>query len=239
MLKKSPVYSFLNNNFKEIRKDNANLEIQVESLDKQLKELNSKYEAANEAVKRIENIIKQFEEFNLEFNPELLNLKDTAKKKVLIVGFYGAPNNGDELMLQALLTKLQRADVSITVMLTHNLCYEVLPFKGVNYIHYPRTNMDATIIAQYFDVFVFGGGALIEDGYHQIENAYQFNIAELLLKLAEMAVVNEKRILCLALSSALLLEDRDYIQRLDNIIGQASCFTVRDEYSFETLKKAE
>ena len=85
MLKKSPVYSFLNNNFKEIRKDNANLEIQVESLDKQLKELNSKYEAANEAVKRIENIIKQFEEFNLEFNPELLNLKDTAKKKVLIV----------------------------------------------------------------------------------------------------------------------------------------------------------
>ena len=58
--------------------------------------------AMNKMSEEYEKVIKNFNYVNLE-TLQLNNLNSTGKQKLLICGFYGAINLGDELMLEILL----------------------------------------------------------------------------------------------------------------------------------------
>lgn len=80
----------------------------------------------------------------------MLSLKNNQfnKKKVLICGFYGAFNLGDELMLQTILKNLKNvSNLEITIMLCDNPYTDTTKYGKCKFIHYPRTRNDLNIIA--------------------------------------------------------------------------------------------
>ena len=169
-------------------------------------------------------------------NFELLNLPKTDKRKVLIVGFYGAPNLGDELMLETLLQYFEsREDIQITVMLCNNPDYDIRKYKDINFIHYPKNIFDINSIAGYFDTIIFGGGAIIDDGLYDKSNPNYDDLGTILIDLSTKSILWGKKLYCIALSSNTELKNKDFIDSLSYIIENAKHFSIRDENSLQTL----
>lgn len=259
LLKKSKLYKFFNYNFSNILSRLDNLEKITDNLSKSIN--NNTYESAinkineeiislktisNQSLNLIntntskinimDNRTKQFDYINSEL---LLLNRPTNTEKILIVGFYGAPNSGDELMLQSILNKIDSNNFSITVMLADNPNYNLINYNHINFIHYPKTNMDFNIIANYFDKIIFGGGAIIEDSYLEDENSYKYNMGSILLNLSLSCINNNKKIFCIGLSTAKEITNSYYIKSLDYIIENSEHFSLRDSNSLQTLKNQE
>lgn len=178
---------------------------------------------------------KQFE----TINTELLKLKGSNKCKILLVGFYGAFNTGDELMLQAILSKLDCEKNDVTVMIADNPSYNIIKKYNVNYVHYPKTNMDINMISKYFDKIIFGGGAIIDDVEYNDSLAYKYNVANILLELSIKAIYYKKEVYCIGLSSNSYISNFKYIKDLEFVIRNAKHFSLRDENSKKTLINAK
>lgn len=172
-------------------------------------------------------------------NLELLGLPETKKKKVLITGFYGAPNLGDELMLETLLQYFEeRKDIQITIMLCDNADYDISRYKDINFIHYPRNIFEVNSIAGYFDTVVFGGGAVIDDTYYDKSNPNYDDLGTILIDLSAKVIRRGKDLYCISLSSNKALSNKAFIEGLSFIVKHAKHFSIRDENSIKTLKDA-
>lgn len=172
------------------------------------------------------------------FNSELLTLRETSKKKILLVGFYGAPNLGDELMLETLFQYLNKnKKIEITVMINDNEFYDIDEYPPVNIIHYPKTKYDFNYLASYFDCVVFGGGAIIDDIHYEKENSYKGDLGTILIKLSEKFITWNKEVITIGLSSISEFSNQKYINKLTEIIDKSLYFSVRDTNSYKTLQK--
>ena len=101
------------NNIVELNKKINKIEIDFNNI-------NEKCDLLTKKVDLLENEISNFNQnFNIMFNfikeqnkysnLEMLTLDNNVKKKrVLLMGFYGAPNLGDELMLEVIVSKLKK-----------------------------------------------------------------------------------------------------------------------------------
>lgn len=240
----------LKNSIEEIQNSIANIEKYEQNLQQKLDTIynllenqntQNMYQRLDTIYSLIENQSKQNNimlERTKQFdciNTELLKLKPINKCKILLVGFYGAPNTGDELMLQALLNKLNFENNSITVMLADNPNYNLLKKYNVNYIHYPKTNMDINMISEYFDKIIFGGGAMIDDFEYDNTLAYKYSTPNILMNLSIKAIYNKKEIYCIGLSSNSYISNPRYIQDLEFVIANSKHFSLRDENSKKTL----
>src|SRR5699024_8093070 len=93
------VRKLLNVNFDDIIYCQNNILNELKSINNKLDENN--YEVKNqiyEIKNNLQNIYKEFDYSNLEMNK--LIKSDFNKKQILICGFYGAINLGDDLMLE-------------------------------------------------------------------------------------------------------------------------------------------
>ncbi len=181
----------------------------------------------------IEKRTEQLEYCNLEIALEKNNEKLT---KVLIIGFYGAPNTGDELMLENLLNEVSRnANLEITVMLSDNKNYDVEKYNQIKFIHYPKTIFDFNRLAEKYDYFVYGGGAIIDDVNYIKEDAYKYDLGTIFIKLSLRAIAFEKKVICLGISSSNKISNKDYITRLEYIVNESTYFSLRDRNSYNYL----
>lgn len=235
ILKKTFVYKFFHNHFNVLQNKMAELEDSINAIQHNINTIENILPTFNEKFNVLENRTKQLD----YINTELLFLQcNNNKPKILIVGFYGAPNTGDELMLQSILEKIDTRKYSITVMLADNPCYKLENYKNINFIHYPKTNMDINILSCFFDKVIFGGGALIEDVYYASPNAYKHNTAIILIELSLACILNGKKVYSLGLSVSKELNNPSYLSKLDFIIENSEYFSLRDTNSLETLKRA-
>ena len=170
-------------------------------------------------------------------NVELLNIKnDENKKNILLVGFYGAPNLGDELMLETLLEYLDNiSNTQITILLAENPDYSIDKYKNVRFIHYPKTLYDYNIIAEQFDYIIFGGGAIINDSQFENDKSYRYDLGTIFIKLAIRGIAFNKKIICVGLSSSKELKNSIYLEKLKYVINNSWYFSVRDNYSQKYL----
>lgn len=169
-------------------------------------------------------------------NAELLLLKPSPKKKILLVGFYGAPNLGDELMLETLLQYFPDFNnVDLTIMLADNPNYDIGDYPAVHVIHYPKTLYDFNVLAQYYDVLIFGGGAIIDDRLILNKDAYKGDLGTILIKLSERFLVWNKEVYSVGLSSISKFTNKEYIEKLSTLINNSKYFSVRDENSYNNL----
>ena len=121
--------------------------------------------------------------FNAFTNPELQKLNDIPNHGILLCGNYGNPNTGDEWMLDTMIAYIRRYTTrKITIMLEPNRLFDPSVYLkyGIEYIHYPKTVYDYDVIEKKFDILIFGGGAIIEDGIYwnqYLQNSSRFAFA--------------------------------------------------------------
>lgn len=157
-------------------------------------------------------------------------------KRILIAGWYGADNLGDELMLRAVLEHLPEEALSRTgVLLWDNSTYDRLTLDPrVHAIHYPATTRELDALVDHFDVIVWGGGAILDDGQFN-DDAGNFNTGNLFIRINELMIGRGKEVYCLGLSANERLSDKIYLFRLNHIIENASHFSIRDKRSIALL----
>ena len=191
---------------------------------------------------QINNIMTELNKFKSDFtytNTELINIRyDYSLKNILIIGFFGAPNLGDELMLETLLEYLDKIpNKKITVLLADNPEYSIDKYKDIRFIHYPKSLYDFNIMAEQFDYIIFGGGAIIDDRHYNEEKSYQYDLGTMLIKLSIRAIAFNKKVICIALSASEKIENREYLEKLGYVIQHSHYFSVRDEFTKKYLAK--
>lgn len=157
-------------------------------------------------------------------------------KRILVAGWYGADNLGDELMLRAVLEHLPEEALPRTAaLLWCNSTYDRLGLdRRIHAIHYPASTWELESIADSFDVLVWGGGAILDDGQFNSDKG-NFNTGNLFIRMSEVMLARGKRVYCLGLSSNVSLTKPDYIAHLKNIVEKADHFSLRDSTSLELL----
>lgn len=200
------------------------------SIEEENRDLRNRIELVNTELKYLK------EQFKYS-NTELLNIKyDKSVNNILLVGFYGAPNLGDELMLETLLEYLENIpNKKITILLADNPAYSIDKYKDVRFIHYPKTLYDFNVIAEQFDYIIFGGGAIIDDSHYDKENSYQYDIGTIFIKLSIRAIAFNKKVICIALSASEEILNTEYLEELKYIIQNSHYFSVRDDFTKKYL----
>lgn len=215
----------------ELKKENEKVQQRIEEkVDKKIEELNNHI---NNEFYRISKDIEQIKCKNIE----LQNIRyDKQKKNILIIDFYGAPNLGDELMLETILEYLEDVpNTKITILLADNPGYNIDKYKEVRFIHYPKTLCDFNTLAEQYDYFIFGGGAILSDKNYKKESSYQYDLGTILVKLSIRAIAFHKKLIFFGLSASSEIKDVEYLEKLEYIIKNASYFSVRDKYTKKFL----
>lgn len=204
--------------------------------------------ALREISTKLDNIKWQLD-FNTErqkylnafFGSELLKLQQVSGDGILLCGNYGNPNTGDEWMLDTMISYIRKYTTrEITVMLEPNRNFDPSIYLkyGIRYIHYPQTVYDYDMIADQFDILIFGGGAIVEDNVYY--DAYDFgvNICRTVVDLPLRFIKKRKKVLCIGLSTSTEFTNAGYINKLQTVIDHVDYFSVRDRYSLETMQRA-
>ena len=180
-------------------------------------------------------ILKQFRYINLEYlvgSPE-------DHPRILIAGWYGAENFGDELMLRTILDCMPPEMLShIAVMLWDSPDYPInLINPKVKIIHYPSTTWEIDQLVSNYDALVWGGGAIIDDTQFSYGRT-NIRTGNLFIHLSSRMIANRKSVYCLGLSANEKLNNSDYIARLNELVDGSRLFSLRDPYSKECLIQA-
>ena len=199
---------------------------------------------SNDIIKKIDDTTYTITNYSVEKNyissEYILDSLCASKKnkpRVLICGYYGARNLGDELMLQSLLKKLDQKKLDITIMLAPCLETDASIYAPYNVIHYPARNDDILLLAKNYDYIVWGGGAVLDDSYYYF-NYLNNALGYILIKLSLAAFQFNKKVYVLGVSTNRLLEDRVFISDLQTVIDKADYFSLRDTNSLKTLRNA-
>lgn len=220
----------LNYDFDEIKENEIEIKRINNEINEKIKELDLKIDKINATLN------SQFAYNSLEFLP-LCNY--TNKKKVLICGFYGAFNLGDELMLQTILNYLNKKNnLDITIMLCDNPNTDITKYGKYNFIHYPKTKTDLNTIASYYDCLIFGGGAIIDDKDYD-KNDIQMTLGYILINLTLRFLTLEKTTILYGLSANDKISNREFIEKLKFIINNCNYISLRDTNSLDVLKNLE
>ena len=216
-------------------------------MEDQLARLVSSADDATRRTQALEQRLAYFENLSYETtraqryaNAEYLRLAQdrasSGEKRILVAGWYGADNLGDELILRAALSHLpEKASGRTTVLLWDNPTYERLSLDlRVNTIHYPTTTWQLEALAAAFDIVVWGGGAILDDRQFD-SNPVNFNMGNLFIRLSEMMIARDKSVRCLGLSSNTTLEGGRYLSHLAHIVTESRDFSIRDPYSLTTF----
>lgn len=170
-------------------------------------------------------------------NPELSVMsRRGGGRRVLLIGYYGGNNLGDELMLRVVLKAFSEFPLArITVMLCENPDYDSSSLGDVDIIHYCRTRMDLSHIASEFDALMIGGGALLDDlAYSWCANHFK-SLSFIVAELPRYFKAKNKPVVGYGLSTNGTLATGVYSRLLSEVVGRADYFSVRDSFSLSTL----
>ena len=145
-------------------------------------------------------------------------------KRILISGYYGFSNTGDEAVLSAIIAGLKPFDVEITVLSASP--EETAKTHGVRAL--PRTSGAARAIRE-CDLFISGGGSLIQD-------ATSFRSLAYYLSLIALAKFYRRKVMVLGQGIGPLR--RGVSRRLARrALNGVDLITVRDAQSADLLKE--
>lgn len=172
---------------------------------------------------------------NLEYAMKLPG----SSADILLAGWYGAENLGDELMLRTVIESIPERSLSrICVLLWNNQDYPIDYIDPrVTVIHYPNSTWELDQLANHFSTLIWGGGAIIDERQYN-SDSNNVNTGNIFIRLSKLMLARGKRVFSLALSSNNELCDETYLKELNHIICESSLFSLRDPYSKQTLESA-
>lgn len=158
---------------------------------------------------------------------------------ILVAGFFGAFNLGDELILETTLEYLKRThqDAQVTIMLSDNYSSDITRYGSYQFIHYPNTPVELNNIATHYDSVIFPGGAIIDDLDYGLENR-PLSIGTTLVNLSLRFITMGKPTVLYGLSSNKELSNPEFIEKLSRVIETSAHFSLRDTNSIGTLRRA-
>lgn len=160
-------------------------------------QLMEKIQETHRSIDKISQQIRELEEkwkyITTYVNPEYLLLPRQKGLKYLLVGFYGAVNLGDELMLQKIYEDLSLVKNDIYVLMCDNIELNVFLYPGVNIIHYPKNKFDFNFLADAFDCVIYGGGAIIDDTMYSLNDSYKYDLGRIFIELSSAFIEKGKK----------------------------------------------
>ena len=158
---------------------------------------------------------------------------------ILLAGWYGAENFGDELMMQTLIQSFPpESRQHLCVLLWDNVSYPRLNIDcSVRVVHYPQTTWELEQLIDSVEAVVWGGGAILDDRQFD-DNPENYNTGNLFIRLSLLAIARSKPLYCLGLSTNDILSDLNYLRHLQAIIDKAHVFSIRDGYSLSALQES-
>ena len=162
---------------------------------------------------------------------------DSKKKRLLVCGFYGAKNLGDELMLQSLLSRLDKTKYDITIMVARHKENDMSCYSPFKVIHYPQKNDDILNIVHNYDLLVWGGGAILDDSEYGFNGA-KTPLGYIFMKSSIAMICAKKPVYVLGVSTNQHFKDATFIDDLSFVVKHATYFSLRDTNSKNTLKEA-
>ena len=225
----------LNKKINKIEIDFNNINEKCDILTKKTELLESEISNFNKNFNLMLNFIKEQNKYS---NLEMLTLDNNVKKKrVLLMGFYGAPNLGDELMLEVIVSKLKKINnIDLTVMLSENREFDITNYPSLKIIHYPKSILDINILANYFDTVIVGEGALLDDSDYDYYNN-QLTLSNSLINICYRMIQFNKQTILYGLSTSNTFSNEEYLAKLDYIFKNCTYISLRDTNSLEVLKK--
>ena len=241
----NPVYRIRNiiNNSNKILLDKLNFLI-----DRRISEINNKLDLIQND-RRISEIsskldlvqndkrIEKLEEKIYSQKLDIIFQNQNKKEKILIIGYYGAPNMGDEIMLQTILNQINKENKDIYVLFEDNPNYNFYQWDNINFLEYPKSQKDMIKISKYFDTLIVGGGTHLDDQYYDDEYAYKWHIPEMMIIISKLFIKYNKKTYFLSLSSNKEIKNKKFIEDIKEIIDKSTYFSVRDKFSKNELIK--
>jgi len=160
-----------------------------------------------------------------------------TKPRILLCGFYGANNLGDELMLESILEIIREDKYAITVMVSDNEYLDVSKYADLQIIHAPKMVDDYYILSDFYDLMIVGGGAMIDDDDYAAKKGLS-SLTYSLIKLSRCFINKHKQSLWVGVSSVSKLENKELVRDLKEVVNSSDYFSMRDRYSLLALGKA-
>ncbi len=161
---------------------------------------------------------------------------ETNKEKILICGYYGARNGGDELMLWFLLNTIPQ-NKDVTILLSRNERLDAAVYFPFKTIHYASKVDDCAALAREFDTIILGGGTTLDDTDYDNSGARN-QLAYIELTVSRLALQVGKKVIVFGLSANKNLTNPRFIEELKTLVDGADYFSLRDKNSFNTFAKA-
>lgn len=171
-----------------------------------------------------------------EFISSELTCTVSKDSRVLVCGFYGARNLGDEMMLGEVLKRLNKK-IKATILLADNYDLDASIYAPHDVIHYPRRSSDIMAVASRFDVVIWGGGAVLDDTEYFFEEN-NTSLAYCLLSISKAVIKNSGKVIVLGVSSNAVIKNGQFIDDLGYVIENSEYFSLRDTFSLKTLQDA-
>ena len=241
MIKNKNILSEIQILIEELKKIDNKIDIAIENQNQRIDKIEESISSIKNELINIDTnslsylIDDKFKKFEF-VNPEYMLLKDKNKKNILLCGFYGAYNLGDELMLETLLDYLSEfKNISLTIMLCNNSQYDISRYPNITFIHYPQTVFDFSYLSDYYDMVIFGGGALISDIDYDNNIINEVPLTRTLVELTKMMISKKKKCLWLGLSSNKEFYNKNFIKELKFIIENNEWIYFRDQFSVDSI----
>lgn len=226
----------LGSELNQIKMRQDELTNQLSEMQLNLSKISSNTDLILEVKTKCDEIRSDLEYCNLEYLSKFV--QNRTAPRVLIAGWYGASNCGDELMLRAVLSHFDSRGMRVSVLLWDDPNYDIFtlpPFVDV--VHYPSSIWHIDQIADAFDAVIWGGGAILDENQFS-SNPRNFNTGNLFVRLSVAMLNRGKKVYSLGLSSNKELRSARYLSELNRIICESEYFSLRDEYSFRSLESA-
>lgn len=164
-------------------------------------------------------------------------LPKSKKKRILICGYYGARNCGDELMLQSILKNVNTDKYDVTVLLSVNHSLDTGYYYPYHVLHYPKKVDDCRHLAENYDAIVWGGGAVLDDSCYEYRGVNN-DLAYVLFTISLLMLQMKKEVYVFGVSANRTLQNTAAIKDLQYIVENAAYFSLRDTNSKNTLEEA-
>lgn len=220
-------------------KDRLNKILGRELLANILKRLNEISDVNRSSYDELNRRLDGFTNCDAYLSIELLGLKKQKNKKdILITGYYGAQNCGDELMQEALRKIIDRSKYNVYLLAAPNYSLDASYYYPDHVIHYPKRVNDIAFISDFFDVVIWGGGAVLDDIRYKYCENNDNDLTYIAMKITKCMIMAGKDALILGVSTNGELKDTGMITDLKYIIDNSKFFSLRDTNSLKTLSKA-
>jgi hypothetical protein len=157
-----------------------------------------------------------------------------TKPRILLCGFYGANNLGDELMLESILEIIRQDEYEITIMVSDNEYLDVAKYAGLQIICAPKMINDYFILSNFYDLMIVGGGAMIDDDNYGAKKE-RSSLTYSLIKLSRCFINSHKQSLWIGISAVTDINNKELARDLKEVINNSNYFSVRDKYSLLVL----